>query len=156
MTRMGDGMRSQLINDDQARTFALVFATGDEVIETLTAFARAHEIDAASFTGLGAFSEARLGFFDLDRKDYRPIAIAEQVEVLSLVGNVALDQGEPKIHAHVVVGTRDGAARGGHLLSARVRPTLEVVLVEAPAHLRRRHDSATGLPLLDLPVEGAD
>jgi predicted DNA-binding protein with PD1-like motif len=61
---------------------------------------------------------------------------------------VALADGEPKIHAHVVVGRRDGTALGGHLLDARVRPTLEVVLVETPATLRRTIDKTTGLPLL--------
>jgi predicted DNA-binding protein with PD1-like motif len=75
--------------------------------------------------------------------------VREQVELLSLVGNVALANGEPKIHAHVVVGRRDGTALGGHLLDARVRPTLELVLVETPATLRRVVDTATGLPLLD-------
>jgi predicted DNA-binding protein with PD1-like motif len=44
---------------------------------------------------------------------------------------------DPKLHAHVVVGKSDGTAHGGHLLDAQVRPTLEVVLVEALQHLRR-------------------
>ena len=59
------------------------------------------------------------------------------------------DKGEPKIHAHVVVGRVDGEARGGHLLEAHVWPTLEVVLVESPRHLRKRHDPETGLALID-------
>jgi hypothetical protein len=62
---------------------------------------------------------------------------------------VALDGEEPKVHAHVVVGLSDGAARGGHLIAGRVWPTLEVVLVESPRHLRKRHDPETGLALID-------
>jgi predicted DNA-binding protein with PD1-like motif len=102
----------------------------------------------SEFTGIGAFREATLGYFELERRDYRRIPVREQVELLSLVGNVALADGQPKIHAHVVIGRRDGTALGGHLLDARVRPTLELVVVETPATLRRTLDEATGLPLL--------
>jgi hypothetical protein len=91
-----------------------------------------------------------LGYFELEKRDYKRIPIDEQVEVVSLVGNIARGDDGPKLHAHVVVGKRDGAAFGGHLIDARVRPTLEVVLVETPAHLRRRSDPATGLALIDL------
>ena len=68
----------------------------------------------------------------------------EQVEVLSLIGDIAAG----KVHAHVVLGKRSGAACGGHLLAARVRPTLEVILTESPGHLQRKHDPATGLSLI--------
>lgn len=131
------------------KTFALVFDTGDEVMEGLTAFAKDSGIDAASFTAIGAFGAATLGYFDMEKSEYEKIPIREQVEVLSLVGNVApAENGEPLVHAHAVVGRRDGTTRGGHLLGAHVRPTLEVVLEESPEHLRRETDPETGLPLL--------
>src|SRR2546430_7108347 len=94
-------------------------------------------------------SDVTLGYLDRAKRDYKKIRLHEQVEVLSLLGDVALDKGEPKIHAHVVVGRADGEARGGHLLEAHVWPTLEVVLVESPRHLRKRHDPETGLALID-------
>ena len=90
----------------------------------------------------------KLGYFDRDQKDYRKIPITEQVEVLSLLGDVALDNEQPKLHAHVVVGKSDGTAHGGHLLSAHVWPTLEVILTESPSHLRRRTDRESGLALI--------
>ena len=132
------------------RTFAVVFATGDDVMPGLLAFARKHRISAGSFTAIGAFERVTLGYFEMARRDYAHIEIGEQVEVLSLAGNVALTDEGPKVHAHVVVGKSDGTAHGGHLLGARVRPTLEVIVIESPAHLRRTSDPATGLPLLDL------
>ncbi|MEW6638383.1 MAG: PPC domain-containing DNA-binding protein [Actinomycetota bacterium] len=143
-------MRSKRLHEsDGQKTYALVFDEGDEVISTLTGFARENGLDAASFTALGAFGAATLGYFDMDEKEYRKIPVHEQVEVLSLLGTVApKEDGEPQVHAHVVLGTSEGAARGGHLLEARVRPTLEVVLTESPEHLRRRMDEKTGLPLL--------
>ncbi|MGH7696413.1 MAG: PPC domain-containing DNA-binding protein, partial [Gemmatimonadaceae bacterium] len=70
--------------------------------------------------------------------------------VLSLVGDIALSDGKPSVHAHVTLGKADGSAHGGHLLSAHVRPTLEVVLAESPRHLRRTPNAESGLPLIDL------
>jgi predicted DNA-binding protein with PD1-like motif len=149
-------MRAKLLDDASERTYALVFDTGDEVVSTLTQFAALHQLAAARFTAIGAFSEATLGYFDWQKKAYERIPVREQVEVLSLVGDVAQDAGEPKVHAHVVVGKRDGSAHGGHLLEARVRPTLEVMLVESPARLARVYDERTGLALIEIDPARAD
>ncbi len=143
-------MKSKLINDGDEKTFALVFDTGDEVVAGLLDFAQEHKL-AASMTAIEAFERVTLGFFESGRKDYKKIPINEQVEVMSLVGNIALEEsGQPKVHAHVVVGRRDGTAHGGHLLEAHVRPTLEVILAESPALLRRKMSAEVGLALIDL------
>lgn len=131
-----------------ALEFVLVFETGDEAVEGLRGFAREHALTAAHFSGIGAFSDAVLGYFDWEQKDYRPIPVDEQVEVVALLGDVAVEDGESAVHAHVVVAGRDGSARGGHLLEAHVRPTLEILLSESPAHLRKRYDPASGLALI--------
>jgi predicted DNA-binding protein with PD1-like motif len=144
----------QLHEENGQKTFAVVFGTGDEFMSGLTRFAKENGLSAASLTAIGAFSNATLGYFDMDKKEYEKISVEEQVEVISLVGDVALkEDGEPQVHAHVVVGLSDGTTRGGHLLEAHVRPTLEVVLTESPAHLRRRADEETGLALIDLQAE---
>jgi uncharacterized protein len=142
-------MKSTVLESTGARTWALIFEKGDEPVTGLTEFAKAQKLGGAHFTAIGAFSEVTLGYFDRAKRDYRKIPLREQVEVLSLIGDVALDRNEPKVHAHVVVGRADGEARGGHLLEARVWPTLEVVLTESPRHLRKRHDPETGLALID-------
>jgi predicted DNA-binding protein with PD1-like motif len=143
-------MQSRLLNDAGEQTYVLIFDKGDEVISTLKSFAAERHLDAAHFTAIGAFSDATLGYFDRDRRDYKKIPVREQVEVLSLIGDIASKDGKPEIHAHVVVGTSEGAARGGHILEAIVWPTLEVILTESPKHLRRTHDDETGLALIDL------
>ena len=143
-------MKTKLIHDDGEKTFAVVFDKGDEVASGLLAFAKENKLSASHFTAIGAFERVTLGLFERERKDYKRISIDEQVEVLSLVGDIALDGDEPKVHAHVVVGKRDGTAHGGHLLEARVWPTLEVILVESPRHLRRELDKETGLALISL------
>ena len=136
---------------DRRRTFAVVFDSGDELAGGLLDFARQHAVAGAYFTGIGALRDVTLGYWRWETKDYERIPVREQVEVLSLAGNVALaPDGEPKVHAHVVVGKADGTAHGGHLLEGHVRPTLEVILVESPQHLRRTHDPETGLALIDV------
>jgi predicted DNA-binding protein with PD1-like motif len=144
-------MKSKLVDEQQgARTFVLVFDKGDEAKAGLSAFARDHEISAAQITAVGGFSRAVLGYFDRARKDYTRIPVDAQVEVLSLLGDVALKpDASPEVHAHAVLGREDGSTLGGHLLEGYVWPTLEVVLTDAPRHLRKTHDAETGLALIN-------
>lgn len=143
-------MKSKLINDGPQKTWALIFDKGDEVIDGLKRFATENKLSASQFTAIGAFSDLTLGFFVPEKKDYNRIPIREQVEVLSLLGDVTQSDKGPKIHAHVVVGKMDGTAHGGHLVEAHVLPTLEVILTESPKHLQRTVDPETGLSLINL------
>jgi predicted DNA-binding protein with PD1-like motif len=143
-------MRAKLLDEAGARTWALVFEIGDPVMENLERFAREQDLRGAHFSAIGAFQEVVLRYFDWESKQYQDIPVAEQVEVLTLTGNIARQDDEPKVHAHLIVGRRDGSTRGGHLKEAQVRPTLEVILTEEPGHLVRRYDETTGLALIDL------
>ena len=145
-------MQSKLIHEaDGQRTYAIVLDAGEEVMGSLRAFAGQERLTAAQITAIGALSDARLQYFDWESKEYLPIPVREQVEVASLVGDVALSpEGKPAIHAHIVLGRRDGSAVAGHLAEAHVRPTLEIILTESPAHLHKRHDPRSGLALIDL------
>jgi|SRR6185312_9444234 len=143
-------MRSALLNDDGGqRTFAVVMQTGDEAMTCLQSFIEKEKIAAAQITAIGALSGAKLNYFDWDKKKYEPIPVTEQVEVASLIGDVALSpEGKPALHIHVVLGRRNGSALAGHLAEAHVRPTLEVILTEPPAHLTKAHDPESGLALI--------
>ena len=144
-------MKSKLLHDHHGqKTFALIFDHGDEVVSNLLDFARLHKIHAAQVSAIGAFEKVTLGYFEWNHKDYKKIPVHEQVEVLSLLGDIAEKDGEPKLHAHVVVGRSNGSTLGGHLIEGLVRPTLEVILSESPAHLRKTVDPETGLALIDL------
>ncbi len=144
-------MKSKLLLDeDGLKTFALVFDKNEEPKESLIRFATENSLRGAQITAIGAFSEVTLGFFDRQEKSYREIPIKEQVEALSFAGNIVEKDGKPMLHAHVVVGKPDGTAHGGHFLKGRVWPTLEMIIFETRAHLRRIHDEETGLPLIDL------
>lgn len=143
-------MQSKLVSRDP-RVWVLVLAEGEEAKQTITAFAKKENLRAASFVALGAFERAVVGYFDWDAKKYSPIPVNSQVEVISLVGDIAEDEkGAPSLHAHTVLGLADGHTRGGHLLEGHVRPTLEVTLSETPAHLVRRKRPELGLALIDI------
>ena len=143
-------MKFKLINEGGEKTFALVFEKRDEVITEFKRFASERRLFTSHFTAIGALSDLVLGFFDPVKKTYKKIAVQEQVEVLSLAGDVTIQNGVPNIHAHIVVGKSDGTAHGGHLMEAHVFPTLEMVLVESPKFLERTFDRETGLALIDL------
>jgi len=143
-------MKSRQI-DQSPKTFILVFDTGDELSKGLRDFANQEQLSAASFTAVGALSSLRLGWFSWDSKNYEPsVTLDEQVELLSIIGDIALKDGTPVVHAHAVIGKKDGTAHGGHLLEAHVRPTCDVILTESPIHLHKQIDPQSGLALIRL------
>ncbi|HTR84475.1 MAG TPA: PPC domain-containing DNA-binding protein [Reyranella sp.] len=145
-------MKSKLVwQDKEERTYVLVLEPGEEAFAAISDFATRNRLSGASLVAIGAFEHATVGWFDLRRKDYKPIEIGEQCEALSLVGDIVQgDDGKASLHIHAVLGLSNGTTRGGHLLRAIVRPTLEVTIVESPAHLRRRRRPELGLALIDL------
>jgi uncharacterized protein len=145
-----EALKSKLIESNAAKTYAVIFEDGDEVSSGLLEFAKRNALGASHFTAIGGFREVTLGYYQLDKREYKQIPVKEQVEVLSLVGDITMQESEPKIHAHVVVGTSEGMARGGHLIKGHVRPTLELVVTESPQHLHRQHDEASCLALIHI------
>ncbi len=142
-------MHYKLLHEDHGqRTFAVILQTGDEAMGCLQEFAEKERVSAAQVTAIGAFREARLGYFDWDTKTYHPIPVREQVEVASLVGDIAVADGKPSVHVHAVLGRRDGTALAGHLQQGYVRPTLEIIVTESPAHLCKVKDDESGLALI--------
>jgi uncharacterized protein len=143
-------MKSRLVSRAPAGVRVVILDSGDEAFAVLTKFVNDEKLSAASLTAIGAFERATIGWFDLAAKSYRKIEVNEQCEVLSAIGDVAVDEdGRASLHVHVVLGLSDGTTRGGHFLSGIVWPTLEVVLTEAPATLRRRKRPELGIALVD-------
>jgi hypothetical protein len=140
--------KAELLNDGEAKTYLLVFDTGQEVMKGLLGFAKKHKLVAGYVTGIGAISDAVIGYFDPDRKMYLRNHEKGQMELLSLTGNLALYNDEPFFHVHVALGLRDGSARGGHLFEMTVRPTTELVLTTYAKPMRRKIDTEWDLTLL--------
>ncbi len=141
-------MRTKQIGDEP-KTYVMVLDTGEELLGCLKQFAVNQKLAGSSFKAIGALSSVELAWFNWETKKYQTaVNLDEQVELLSLIGDIAVANGEPQVHAHVVVGRRDGSAHGGHLVNAIVRPTCELVLTESPQHLQKRIDPDSGLVLI--------
>lgn len=143
-------MKSRRLTDGAERTYILVVEPGEEAFDAISRFAVAERIDAASVTAIGAFRSAVLAFYDLENRRYDEIPVDRQTEVLSFIGDITLDEHEkPHPHLHAVLGLPDGSTRGGHFMKGVVQPTLEVIVRETPAVLRRTFRADLGLALID-------
>jgi predicted DNA-binding protein with PD1-like motif len=142
-------MKQRMIDAGGSRTYIVILETGEEVAASLKRLAEENHLAGSSFKAIGALSHAKVGWFNWQTKKYEIAAqLDEQLEVLSLIGDVALQDGKPVVHAHLIVGRSDGTAHGGHLLEAHVRPTLEVVLTESAQPLQKVSDPESGIALI--------
>ena len=134
----------------ETRVWIAILKQGEEAKASLLELAKKEKIANASFVALGAFEKAVVAYFDWPEKKYRDIPVDEQVEVITLVGDIAPDDGgRPSLHAHTVLGRKDGSVRGGHLQEGHVRPTLEITVTETPAHLKRHKHPELGVALIE-------
>jgi uncharacterized protein len=143
-------MQVQLLNPGEpTKQYAVIFYQGDEAFSGLVEFAEKYQVTSAHFTAIGALNRATLGWFDPQRKMYKKIPINGQREVIGVSGDIALYQGKPVVHTHMVVGNSDGTTRAGHVLAAYVSPPLEVMVTVDPKAMQKRFDPATDLTLID-------
>lgn len=143
-------MKSKVVEDADVVTYVVVCDPGDEAVAALNQFVRSERLEAAQLTAVGAFESATVGWFNPATKEYRPNLVDEQCELLSLIGDVAMGEDGPILHMHAALGLSDGTTRGGHLLEARVNPTLEAVITETPAQLRKVMRPDLGIAVIDL------
>jgi predicted DNA-binding protein with PD1-like motif len=144
------GMQVQLLSENNGRKeYAVIFGKGDEAFSGLSEFAEKYQVTSAHFTAIGALRGVTLAWFSPAREMYKKIPVEGQVEVASMIGDIALFKGKPVVHTHMVVGLPDGTTRAGHVLEAHVWPTLEVMVTVEPNAMRKRLDPETGLALID-------
>lgn len=152
-------MKAKQVAGGASVTYVAVLDPGEEAFSALSDWAARQQVSAGQVTAVGAFERATVGWFDRAAKDYRRVEVGQQCEVLSLIGDIVIGPGDPggpgqpaqpQPHLHAVLGLADGSTRGGHLLEGHVWPTLEVVIRETPAELRKTHRPDLGLALIDL------
>ena len=151
------GAKARLVatQSDGTKTYVLVLSQGDPVQAAIAAFANEHHIVDAHFSAIGAVRDPEVAWFDESRKQYKAMALREQMEVLTLSGDVTVGvDGQPVVHTHLVLGRSDGEAWGGHLVEATASPTLELYVTAYAEPLHKRLDPATNLQLIDPSLEG--
>ena len=143
-------LQVRLLNPEETtKQYEVIFYQGDEAFSGLAEFAEKYHVTSAHFTAIGALNGATLGWFDPQRKMYKKIPISGQQEAIGMSGDIALYQGKPIVHTHMVVAGPDGTTHGGHVLEAYVSPTLEVMVTVDPVTMQKRFDPATDLTLID-------
>ena len=143
-------MQVQLVTaEEPTKQYAVIFYQGDEAFSGLVEFAEKYHVTSAHFTAIGALNAATLGWFDPQCKMYKKIPIIGQHELIGMSGDIALYQGKPVVHTHMVVGSPDGTTRAGHVLEAYASPTVEVMVTVDPVTMQKRFDPATDLTLID-------
>jgi uncharacterized protein len=148
------GMTYKLLSDNKGiKEYVLVFAKSDEVLSGVSDFAAQQHVASARFTGIGALKEATVGWFDPGRKSYKLNLIRQQVELVSLIGDIGLYNGIPVVHTHFSVGFPDGSMKGGHLIAAVTYPTVELFMTVFPTALQKKLDKETDLKLIHPEIE---
>lgn len=136
----------QLFIDNSS--YVLRFDKNADVFAELLQYCKDNSISAASFSGIGAAGQVILAYYNLAEKTYEDHTIQEDMEIVSLLGNVSLLNGTPAIHAHGSFSKKDLTLIGGHVKKLIVSATCEIVLQKLNGTLRRAKDAETGLNLL--------
>lgn len=139
-------MRYQRFGD----TYFLRLDPDRDIPTAIVDFAADQCIDAGTVTGIGTGHDWVLGFFDRSTCEYARQAFGGEWEILALGGNLAIKDGRPFAHLHVVLGGPDFRTVGGHLFEGSVSSTAELVIRKLPGYQLRGRDEATGLHLLEL------
>ena len=130
--------------------YVLRLEPDEPAIESITSFLTKQGLGFANISAAGAVKGVRLGYWNRDSKQYQLRDFDEQLEAVSFQGNASLKDGKPFLHIHGVFARSDYSTIGGHVKEAWVYPTFEVWLRAEHLEVRRAHDGATGLDLLDL------
>ena len=139
-------MRYQQFGD----TYLVRLETGSDIPTAILAFAADQRIDVGTVAGIGAGYDWVLGYFDRATGEYARQSFAGEREILALNGNLAIKEGRPFAHLHVILGGPDFYTVGGHLFEGKVGATCELAIRKLPGYQLRTVDEATGLYLLDL------
>lgn len=129
--------------------YQLALEQGEMVMETITDFCERRAIKSGALWGLGAVRDSEIGYYDLKTKEYLFETHAEDKEVVSLIGNIAMVEEKPFVHAHISLGDENMHLIGGHLKECVVAVTLEIHLITFNEHFHRRYNENIGLNLLD-------
>jgi uncharacterized protein len=137
----------KLLLKDNRRYF-LRFDIGEELVKSLQDFLISEKISSASLQGIGSCSEVVLGFYNSKSKEYEKTVLKEDLEVVSLLGNVSVMENRPATHIHGVFSGKDFASKSGHVFSLVVSATCEIFLINLEGELNRGLNSEFNLNLL--------
>jgi predicted DNA-binding protein with PD1-like motif len=135
------------LNVTEARKIMGRLKKGDDLLGALTGICQEMGITLGEVKVIGAVSQARVGYYHQKSRNYEWLELSKPMEILGLEGNISLKDGEPFVHAHVILADGEGRAWGGHLAEGTIVFAAEFVMQELQAEqsLNRQMDEETGL-----------
>jgi predicted DNA-binding protein with PD1-like motif len=127
---MAPKMNVQPLPAVPSRTFRVNFSTGDELMSGMTEFAEKNNLKVSEVRGLGGISSAVVSAYDPEKGAFKRFNIDQKGELLSLQGEITIQNGKPSFHAHVVFVLVDGTVHGGHLVEAHINPVANLFVSE--------------------------
>lgn len=121
---------------------------GEEIVTKVKELCEKEDVKLASLSGIGAVNKVTAGLFRTKEKKYVSKTYEEDMEIVSLGGNVSCMNGETYLHFHISVANEAGEVRGGHLTEAFISATGELVLTRIEGTVDREYSDEIGLNLL--------
>ena len=132
----------------QGPAYVLRPAFGTDLIDEMQNFVRQEGINLAWISGVGAVAKANLRYYNQDEKTWLDIAVDKNLEVISMMGNISLLNGEPIVHVHITLSDEEGRCYGGHVGPGTIVFNMEILLTTLTGPpVTRKLDTDTGLTL---------
>lgn len=135
------------------RTFMFGIQKGQDLLDSIEFFCHHNQIRCATITGIGAVEKATFGVYNQKSKKYNKINLNQELEILSLNGNISLFDDQPMVHAHIMFSDLKGKAYGGHLMAGTNVFSCELHIQELSGEEKvRKVEKTTQLPLWSHPL----
>ncbi len=139
-------MKSKKVDEN---VYFLRLTHGEDVFEAIVTFLKNEKINCGEIKAIGSLEKYSLAYYD--GKEYLPIQKEEHVELVNLIGNISLKDGEPFPHMHAVISSITGSCVGGHVLPGNiVSYVVEVIITRFKEIVERKYDESSNLVLWDI------
>ena len=120
---------------------------GEEIVESIKTLCEEEGMKLGTITGIGATNKAVVGLFETSTKEYHSKELIGDMEITSLMGNISQMDGDAYLHLHITLADHNNNAFGGHLTSAVISATGEIIIDTIEGVVGRAFNEEIGLNL---------
>ncbi|MFZ5969838.1 MAG: PPC domain-containing DNA-binding protein [Bacillota bacterium] len=128
--------------------FVVRLDKGEEIVASIKRLCKENKITLGSVSGIGAVDHAVIGLFETGTKTYHTKKLTGDMEITCLAGNITEMEGEVYLHFHITLTDHTYQALGGHLTSAVISGTAEIIVDVIEGSVDRAFSEEIGLNLL--------
>lgn len=134
----------------RGNTWVIVLEKGEKITESIKKFCNETGVKAGIVNAIGAAKDIKIGYFDVNTKEYKETTFSDYYEITSLIGDVSTKDGEPYTHIHINFAGSDCVGYGGHFIEGIITVTCEMFITEIEGELERIPDEETGISVIKL------